>query len=43
MKSTAKSVPEYINQLPADRKQAITKLRAVIRKNLPAGYEEALN
>lgn len=41
MKTAAKSIPEYINQLPGDRKQAITKLRAVIRKNLPRGYEEA--
>ena len=43
MKTAAKSIPEYLNLLPADRKQAITKLRAVIRKNLPRGYEEAFN
>jgi hypothetical protein len=43
MKSAAKSIPEYLSQLPEDRKKAITKLRAVIRKNLPRGYEEAFN
>lgn len=34
---------EYLNSLPADRKEALTKVRAVVRKNLPKGYQEAMN
>jgi hypothetical protein len=42
MKSNAKTVKEYINSLPADRKQAIKIVRKVILKNLPKGYEETI-
>jgi hypothetical protein len=42
MKSTAKTVQEYIDKLPADRKQAITELRKVILKNLPKGFKEEM-
>ncbi|PQJ76771.1 DUF1801 domain-containing protein [Polaribacter glomeratus] len=34
---------EYINQLPEDRKIAIEKLRVIIKKNLPTGFEEGIN
>lgn len=34
---------EYLNSLPADRKEALTKVREVVRKNLPKGYQEAMN
>jgi len=43
MQSKAKTVTEYINSLPEDRKQAITKLRNAIRKNLPKGFEEIMS
>ena len=42
MQSKAKTVTEYINSLPEDRKQAVTKLRNAIRKNLPKGFEETM-
>ena len=43
MRSEAKSVSEYINSLPEDRKQAIQKVRKVILDNLPKGIEENMN
>jgi uncharacterized protein YdhG (YjbR/CyaY superfamily) len=36
------TVPAYIDTLPDDRKAALKKLRAVIRKNLPKGFAEGL-
>jgi hypothetical protein len=42
MNSGAKTVSEYLDWLPPDRKPTIEKLRAVIRKHLPKGYEETL-
>jgi uncharacterized protein YdhG (YjbR/CyaY superfamily) len=43
MRSDAKTVKEYLEGLPEDRRQALKKVRAVVRKNLPKGYEEAMN
>jgi len=43
MKSTAKTVEEYINELPDDRAAQITEVRKIILDNLPPGYEEAMN
>ena len=40
MPSKVTTVEEYINELPNDRKEAIEKLRKVISKNLPKGFEE---
>lgn len=40
--SAAKTVSAYLRELPADRRAAISKLRKVIRDNLPEGYEEAM-
>ena len=42
MQSKAKTVDEYVTSLPEDRRGAISTLRAVILKNLPAGYEEGM-
>ncbi|MEX0616936.1 MAG: DUF1801 domain-containing protein [Candidatus Woykebacteria bacterium] len=42
MQSSAKTVEEYIDSLPLDRKEAISKIREVIKKNLPVGYEEGM-
>jgi uncharacterized protein YdhG (YjbR/CyaY superfamily) len=42
MQSTAKTPDEYIASLPPDRKQAVSKLREVILKNLPEGFEETM-
>ena len=42
MKSEAKTPKQYIDELPAERKEAIEKLRKVILKNLPNGFEETM-
>jgi uncharacterized protein YdhG (YjbR/CyaY superfamily) len=33
---------DYIAQIPNDRKFAVEKLRAIIKKNLPKGFEEGI-
>jgi hypothetical protein len=33
---------DYLKSLPEDRRQALTKIRAVIRKNLPKGFAESM-
>jgi hypothetical protein len=43
MTSDAKNPEEYINSLPEDRKIYIEKLRNVILKNLPKGFQEGMN
>lgn len=43
MQSSAATPKEYMEQLPEDRKQAMTKLREVIIKNLPKGFEEMMS
>ncbi len=42
MTSQAKTVTEYVDSLPDDRKQALTELRNVILKNLPKGFSEGM-
>lgn len=42
MQSKAKTVDEYIKGLPPERKEAISKLRESILKNLPKGFEEGI-
>lgn len=43
MHSKAKTVEEYIQQLPENRKDEIGAVRKVILDNLPAGIEENMN
>lgn len=43
MQSEAKTVKEYLENLPEDRKQQILDVRDVILKNLPKGIEENMN
>lgn len=43
MQSTATTVSEYIESLPDDRKEAMTKLRNLLSENLPDGFEEAMS
>jgi len=43
MKSDATTVKEYLAALPDDRRVALSKVRAVIRKNLPKGMVETMN
>lgn len=42
MQSKAKTVKAYLAELPEDRRKAISKVRAVIRKHLPKGYKETM-
>ena len=43
MQSKARSVGEYINELPEDRKEAVNRLRKEIHRNLPKGFEEDMS
>lgn len=43
MQSKATTVDDYVNELPADRKEAMNKLRKVIKKNLPKGFQECMS
>lgn len=42
MKSDAATVAEYLDSLPEDRRKALKKVRAAIRKHLPTGYQETM-
>src|SRR5712691_2768795 len=42
-RSKATSVAEYLGELSADSRKAITTVRKVIRDNLPDGYDETVN
>ncbi len=43
VRSSAKTVKEYLADLPADRRKTIAAVRNVILRSLPKGYAEALN
>lgn len=43
MQSKATSPKQYLDELPEDRKEAISKLRHQILDNLPKGIEEQMN
>lgn len=43
MKSEAKTIKQYVEELPEERKEAIEKLRTIIQKNLPKGFEEEMS
>ncbi len=43
MQSKAKTVSDYISELPGDRAEVIGKLRKVIIKNIPKGFKEVMN
>lgn len=42
MQSKAKTVAEYLKELPPDRRKEISAVRNVIKKNLPKGYKEVM-
>jgi hypothetical protein len=42
-KSGATTVAGYLRELPAERRAVLAAVRAVVRKNLPAGYREVMN
>lgn len=41
-RSSTKTVAEYLRELPADRRAEISKVRDVVRRNLPDGYREEM-
>lgn len=43
MTSKATTPEQYIKELPAERKESITKLRETILKNLPKGFKEVMS
>ena len=43
LRSSAKTVDEYLLELSKDRRQGVTTVRKVILANLPKGYEEVMN
>lgn len=38
----AESVKDYLDQLPEDRKKAMSKMRKVLKANLPKGFKEVI-
>ena len=42
MQSKARTVDQYLAELPDDRREALEAVRAAILKNLPKGYEEGM-
>jgi hypothetical protein len=42
VQSKAKSVDQYLAELPPERREAINAVRKVILKNLPDGFEEVM-
>ena len=43
MQSTAKTVEEYLNELPEERKVALSTLRNSILKTIPKGFNEEMS
>ena len=43
MQSTAKTVNDYLNELPEERKSAFLKLRNSILNTIPKGFEEQMS
>ena len=43
MQRTASTPDEYVNSLPEDRKEAISRLRNTIKDNLPEGFTECMS
>ncbi|MBT8397038.1 MAG: DUF1801 domain-containing protein [Gemmatimonadetes bacterium] len=41
--SKASTVEEYLGELSEDRREVISRVREVILKNLPKGYQETMN
>ena len=38
----ASTVTGFLASLPAERRKAISRVRSVVRKHLPAGYKEVM-
>ena len=43
MRSEAKTPEEYMAEVPDERKEAISRLREIIKSNLPKGFKEVMS
>ena len=43
VRSAAKTVRQFLDELPEERRSAIEQMRKLIRKHLPKGYQESVN
>ena len=43
MQSKALTPDDYVAELPEERREAIEKLRTIVKKNMPKGFEEQMN
>ena len=43
MQIKAATPEEYLERIPEERKMALSKLRAVIKENLPMGFQESMS
>lgn len=43
MQSKAKTVNEYLKEVPMERREAFNKLRDIVVKNIPKGFQEEIN
>ncbi|MBE0634485.1 hypothetical protein IH601_00600 [Candidatus Bipolaricaulota bacterium] len=43
MRSDVRTMSRYLDELPEERGSAVAVVRKVILKNLPEGYEKAMN
>ena len=43
VQSKATTIEDYLNELPEDRREAISTIRDKILENLPGGYVESMN
>jgi uncharacterized protein YdhG (YjbR/CyaY superfamily) len=41
--SKAATVDEYLAELPPERREVVSRVRDLVRRNLPNGYEETMN
>lgn len=42
-RATPTTVKEYLDRLPPDRRAVLTRVRDLVRRNLPPGYREGIN
>ncbi len=43
MRIIASDFDDYIEKIPEDRKEAFTRLREIVNKNIPDGFEEGIS
>lgn len=43
VQSKAATVDDYLDELPEDRRDAMAKMRKLVKKNLPKGYKERMS